>query len=749
MSAVTQSLWDLLIVVDRSGSMNMDMNGQAATIYNRWNERVDNPNFNAAEVRHKLVTSVLNGETGFISRFLSLNSKNKVAVTTFEGKAYEDKDAEGNDYTWDEASNHPTPDAYGSGYRYNEMDCETLMDWTGTANYNPNTKTIDATGKQWNGTNYMAGLVLADSMLEKVKNDGNKKMLLFISDGVPTYYLKDDNNNGQYSRYGDKGLAEEQKVVDKCREETIKYFSEEFVKEHPEVIVHTVGVSSEINGASFNSNPLTLKYMADEGGGGFIPVTKASDMNKIRELIFPKNTQITDKLSSYVQYYKAEPDIKVTRTSADGKTTQTLYEEGRITTDGNGILDSVLYTPSADEDSTGTVTAKFKEDFIMNQGWIYTLSFNVKATDKAYESYAKGDSVTSGDTGTDYGQNATSSGKSGLDSNKEATVKYTINDIKYTEDYPKPVIQVDKCKLTLTKKDEIGNSLMGVKFALKRGSDIVGTYTTDENGEVEIPSSDLLKGDYTLEETIPPDGYIQTKETVSFKVENGMITDTQTYNDWSWDVVATKNANASANEYPKNNTYPYALSLINRSKPQQVILQKIDENSAPLNEATFSLYRDCTSTADGAKSFRITVGNKEETVWGVPVDGKQNMTSENETINGTSLGGVICNEKLSGGKYYLLETTAPDGYHKLEEPVVITVGKGGVSASYCGQSADVADDGENPATYTVKISNVRGYILPNTGGIGTVWYMLGGILIMTAALLCYINTRRRKEANRL
>ena len=175
-------------------------------------------------------------------------------------------------------------------------------------------------------------------------------------------------------------------------------------------------------------------------------------------------------------------------------------------------------------------------------------------------------------------------------------------------------------------------------------------------------------------------------------------------------------------------------------------MQKIDEKNAPLNGATFSLYRDCAPTEPDAKSFRITAGNKEETVWGIPVEGKQDMTSRDATINGASLGGVIYNGELDGGKYYMLENAAPDGYHRLEEPVVITVSKEGVKASYCGKPTDVTTDGKDPATYTVKISNTRGYILPNTGGSGTGWYTLGGILLMTAALLCYIKKRRRKEA---
>lgn len=737
---------DLLIVIDRSGSMAMDMSGKQD------GER----GFNSEQVRHKLVTQLLNGtetgvtDEGLISRFLSLNSKNKVAVTTFEGKAVEDNGTD----TWLQAeAKGYISDDYSRGYRYTK-DCDTKMGWVDAETYQSDKQFVDAAAKRWNGTNYMAGLVLADSMLDQVQDDGNKKMMIFISDGVPTYYLKDPNNNGQYSRGGDKGQTTSQTIVDECRDKTIEYFGGTFIKGHDDLIVHTVGISSEINGANFNSNPLALKYMADEGGGGFLPVTNAEDMDEIENLIFPSGTQITDKLSSYVQYYNDDPDLKLVRTSDDGTKTEVLFENGVVTDKGKGILDSVVYTPAAnDPDSTGTVTANFAKGFIMDKGFTYTLSFNVKATDKAYESYAKGGAAVSGDAGTDYGQNATSSGKDGLHSNKDATVKYTINNIKYTEDYPKPVIQADKCQLTLTKTDEAGQPLAGVKFVLKRGDVTAGTYTTDDKwGRINIPTSAFLTGTYTLEETSTVAGYIKTAEIVEFTVENGMIKHTKTYNDWTWGKDPDKAGDASTNQYPKDNTYLYSLSLVNHSEPQQVLLQKKDANKNQLNGATFSLYRDCASTTTGAQSFRITEGNNEKTVWGIPIGDKQDMTSRNETVDGASLDGVIYRGELAGGKYYLLETSAPDGYHRLEEPIVIAVGKDGVSASYCGNTDDtvtVTDNATQPKIYTVTVKNIPGTVLPNTGGTGTGWYTLGGILLMAAALRCYINKRRRKEAKGL
>jgi hypothetical protein len=85
-------------------------------------------------------------------------------------------------------------------------DAQTLVDWTGdqqglagldtviknkmAALNGEQTKEDDPVRhKYMQGTNYTAGFRQVLSQLEKVKNDGNKKILVFLSDGVPTYYF--------------------------------------------------------------------------------------------------------------------------------------------------------------------------------------------------------------------------------------------------------------------------------------------------------------------------------------------------------------------------------------------------------------------------------------------------------------------------------------------------------------------------------------------------------------------------------
>ena len=176
---------DLLIVVDRSSSMkdNKDMQVEGST---------------QKKERYKVVNELLNGtesgstatDEGLISRVLNANSQNRVAVCSFEGKVTTNNQDSG-------------PRILGSvdtGYTYT-MDSEISRGWYTQENYN--NVFIDITPPNWQGTNYEAGLLTAQDLFEQVKDEPKKKkIMIFISDGVPTYYI-DQNGN----RQGDSWLG--------------------------------------------------------------------------------------------------------------------------------------------------------------------------------------------------------------------------------------------------------------------------------------------------------------------------------------------------------------------------------------------------------------------------------------------------------------------------------------------------------------------------------------------------------------
>ena len=168
----------------------------------------------------------------------------------------------------------------------------------------------------------------------------------------------------------------------------------------------------------------------------------------------------------------------------------------------------------------------------------------------------------------------------------------------------------------------------------------------------------------------------------------------------------------------------YKTTYTNRTIPVPVkILKTSQDGTTPLPGAVFSLYTESGYTADPKRAA------------------KTNLTSGED--------GIINLGKLSFGKYYLVETSAPAGYMLLSDPVIITVAATGVtynqsnsslSQSKTGISVDIKTN-----TYTLTVTNNAGVELPQTGGEGTlIFSVLGTILILSSTLL--ILAKRKQEA---
>ena len=89
---------------------------------------------------------------------------------------------------------------------------------------------------------------------------------------------------------------------------------------------------------------------------------------------------------------------------------------------------------------------------------------------------------------------------------------------------------------------------------------------------------------------------------------------------------------------------------------------------------------------------------------------------------------------LADGTYYLVETKAPAGYNRLEEPAEIKV---------AGSTTDTTK-----LSNIAKVPNSTGTTLPSTGGMGTtLFYVLGAVLVVGAGVLL-ITKKRMSDANR-
>ena len=151
----------------------------------------------------------------------------------------------------------------------------------------------------------------------------------------------------------------------------------------------------------------------------------------------------------------------------------------------------------------------------------------------------------------------------------------------------------------------------------------------------------------------------------------------------------------------------------------EVIVNKTDKDGNALEGAEFTLYK---KAADGT--------------W-------------NE-VAGTKAGTVFTWSRLDDGDYKLEETKAPDGYNKVDD-IEFTI-----SAEHDIESDDpklTSLSGGNftanvtAGTLTTDVENRAGSLLPETGGMGTtLFYMLGGLLVVGAAILLVSKKRMAYEA---
>lgn len=115
---------------------------------------------------------------------------------------------------------------------------------------------------------------------------------------------------------------------------------------------------------------------------------------------------------------------------------------------------------------------------------------------------------------------------------------------------------------------------------------------------------------------------------------------------------------------------------------------------------------------------------------------------------------------LSEGEYVLKETATPDGYNKINDiKITITYNNGKFTVSWTqvnennveqtgdgtGDNQVIVDDTDN--TFSTTILNKSGSLLPSTGGIGTtIFYIVGAVLVIGAAILLVTKKRMSKEA---
>ena len=144
----------------------------------------------------------------------------------------------------------------------------------------------------------------------------------------------------------------------------------------------------------------------------------------------------------------------------------------------------------------------------------------------------------------------------------------------------------------------------------------------------------------------------------------------------------------------------------------------------------------------------------------IPYETWEKFNATNNVIMTSTAEGVFGVSGLDDGTLYLLEIKAPNGYNLMENDLRIdiaaTTANGqtwdGVPANALTALTIAVDQGnaENGNAQTgavaLTVTNNQGTTLPETGGIGTtIFYIIGGVLVVGAGVLLAVRLRMRTE----
>ena len=429
-----------------------------------------------------------------------------------------------------------------------------------------------------------------------------------------------------------------------------------------------------------------------------------------KDITKPEYTKvsITDTLSEYADFADAgQLNLKVYR-QKDGE--------------AKSELDASKYEVVWGEDGK-TVTVKLLNQKALEEKVTYTVEFNIKPTLKAYADYAmqNGYGGTVGDPNTDTDTaNPTSSDKPGFHSNDTAKVTYTVNGKEDHADYAHPVLQV-KQETTehSVKKEWVGGEEDSVQVQL------TAKYNDGNDTLTDVPSTyqsltTEMRETQTLNET---NGW-------TYKWEN--LPKYYYYTDKDGKLARTEIV-YSVEEVNPSNKYNVTCvtsedgkltTITNTAKAKwEIVKVSSNSNDVKLEGAAFTL----TDTKNPATTYTGTSESGGVVTW---------KDADNNDVS-----------MIPEGTYTLKETTAPGNYALSEDTWTITVGKDGsltvTNASgnpvECATTEETGANGNKTGVviYSYYFKNTPMYELPSTGGIGTYWYTIGGMLMMAAALVLY------------
>lgn len=405
-------------------------------------------------------------------------------------------------------------DTYRSGgytYNYSQIVSDLTANMSGLKNKVSKLKAAGATRAD-NGFN------LAAKMMGSARTDA-KKVVIFFADGSPT------SSNGFEGKVANKAVEAAKGLKDGG------------------ATVYSIGIFASAKPSSLSSKenqfmhavssnfPKAIAYDkrddGDKDAGYYKAAKNASELNAIFDEIQKSETTTSaytnvvmeDTLSEYVDL-----DYNTYKVVAKDSSGQAV-----------ALTKDVDYTLTYDENAK-KFTVRFLKALAHNV--TYTLEYNVKPTQKAYDEYAanlnaggNGYGDVTGDADTDLAEDITSSGQPGFRSNASACLAYTAENVNHQcsgNPYPHPVIQVVSSKLHIEKQwSGEGVKPKNITVDIKQGGNSYKTVTLESNADgkwstdVIIPAG--AEKTYTVTETESENH--QWKPSYQYKVGNDALAD--------------------------------------------------------------------------------------------------------------------------------------------------------------------------------------------------------------------------------
>lgn len=673
---------DIALVLDNSGSMNYCMNGdQPSYSPCRGDNAVRSAALKAA------VTTFLNGVDMQNETIANADNKVQVSLVSFAKTA------------------------------------STLSELTSDV---MTLKTRVKSLKPQGATNTAAGFREAKSTLDKDKRTNAIKYVVFFTDGVPTTSSAFDNT------VANNTLT----IAKQLKDANVGVYSVGIFSGADTSVTSCNWLSDETRKANVFMNAVSSNYpnygsvawdawsgVTLSGGsdkGYYKTASTASELSKVFEDIQQTITTtngytgvtIQDTLSEYAEFADADPE-KTAKVVTNDDTDVTAQWNIKV----NGK----------------TITASPKSSDPLPDGVTYTLQFDIKPTQKAYDDYAANknaekdgyDGVT-GSAGSDAAGNATSVDKPGFYTNDSACLAYSgdgethaCSDTPYTE---QPVDQVKTGAITVQKKWADAD---GKASSEGNPESVTFTLQIDEKDSREAAATADTNWTATFENLAPGHTYKVVEKAVegyetSYKSQDVTITADELWN-------ANPNANTA------DNVEEWNVAVTNTHK------------KSTLAEGSIKVSKSISGREwKKGDSFNFTIAGSDP-AQNAPLPDSASVTINANTANHEASFGKIV-YKTDGTYTYTVKETKPTNaiaglhYSQAEYTVTVTVpaDMGTPTVSIKQVKDDNGKTVDNQSANVAKFTNtyVAVSALPLTGGTtDRQWLLVGGSIGGLAVLL--------------